>query len=341
MRKAAYALLGSMVVVAVATAIFDLVRANRIARGIEVAGVQVGGLSASSARQRLADRLSRALERPVTVRAGHRRFTLPAHRSSVRVNPRAMVEAAIDRSRGGNPLSRAFRDLRGKPVRARLPARVHYSEAAVRALARRVKRSVDRRPRSARIRPSGAGVGLIEARTGLRVDTSELMRRTADALGRRGAGRRVKAPIEVTQPRRTTAELRRRYSRFLTVDRQGFRLRLYRGLRLERRYTIAVGRVGFETPAGLYRIQNKGINPTWQVPNRAWAGDKAGRAIPPGPENPLKARWMGLYDGAGIHGTDEVGSLGSRASRGCIRMSIPEVIELYRQVPLKTPVYIG
>ena len=50
------------------------------------------------------------------------------------------------------------------------------------------------------------------------------------------------------------------------------------------------------------------------------------------PENPLKARWMGIFDGAGIHGTDQVGSLGSAASHGCIRMAIPDVIELYHQV---------
>jgi lipoprotein-anchoring transpeptidase ErfK/SrfK len=50
---------------------------------------------------------------------------------------------------------------------------------------------------------------------------------------------------------------------------------------------------------------------------------------------------MGIFDGAGIHGTDEVGSLGSRASHGCVRMAIPDVIELYPQVPVHTPIYIG
>ena len=77
------------------------------------------------------------------------------------------------------------------------------------------------------------------------------------------------------------------------------------------------------------------------MPEEEWAGDKAGKIIPPGPENPIKSRWMGIYDGAGIHGTDEVGSLGSRASHGCIRMAIPEVKQLYREIPVKTPVYIG
>ena len=73
----------------------------------------------------------------------------------------------------------------------------------------------------------------------------------------------------------------------------------------------------------------------------AWAGDLAGRSIPPGPQNPLKARWMGIYGGAGFHGTADIGSIGSAASHGCIRMRIPEVIELYDQVPLGAPIYIA
>jgi lipoprotein-anchoring transpeptidase ErfK/SrfK len=64
--------------------------------------------------------------------------------------------------------------------------------------------------------------------------------------------------------------------------------------------------------------------------------------IPPDdPGNPIKARWMGIYDGAGIHGTDALGSLGSAASHGCIRMAIPDVEALYDQVEVGTPVYIS
>ena len=59
------------------------------------------------------------------------------------------------------------------------------------------------------------------------------------------------------------------------------------------------------------------------------------------PSNPIKARWMGIYDGAGIHGTDAEHSIGTAASHGCIRMRIAEVKELYDQVPVGTPVYIA
>jgi lipoprotein-anchoring transpeptidase ErfK/SrfK len=50
---------------------------------------------------------------------------------------------------------------------------------------------------------------------------------------------------------------------------------------------------------------------------------------------------MGFYDGAGIHGTADEASIGNAASHGCIRMLIPEVIDLYDRVPLNTPLYIS
>jgi lipoprotein-anchoring transpeptidase ErfK/SrfK len=79
------------------------------------------------------------------------------------------------------------------------------------------------------------------------------------------------------------------------------------------------------------------------MPNSSWvAPADRGKVIPGGsPENPLKARWLGIFDGAGIHGTDATYSLGTAASHGCIRMAIPDVIDLYDQVPVSTPVYIA
>jgi lipoprotein-anchoring transpeptidase ErfK/SrfK len=97
-----------------------------------------------------------------------------------------------------------------------------------------------------------------------------------------------------------------------------------------------------DTPAGLYNIQNKAENPAWHVPQSDWAGKLAGQVIAPDdPRNPIKARWMGIYDGAGIHGTTAEGSIGTAASHGCIRMRIPDVIDLYDRVETGAPVYIA
>lgn len=83
------------------------------------------------------------------------------------------------------------------------------------------------------------------------------------------------------------------------------------------------------------------MNPAWSVPEAPWTGDLAGQVIPPGPSNAIKARWMGFFEGAGIHGTDDVSSIGTAASHGGIRMRVPEVIELYRRVEVGTPVHVS
>jgi len=332
--------LALVVLLAAAVAVYDLTRRGTVAEGVEVGGVDVGGLNRDLARDKLARQLEPKLARRVEVRVGGRGFTLDAGRSKVRADAAGMADAALARSREGDPFSRTFRQLTGRPLGARLPARVSYDRSAVSRFASWVERRADRDARSARVRPRGEGIEVVSARRGVDVDARSVERSLARGL--RGVRRRsVRAPAEFSRPKLSTAELRKRYPRYITVDRQNFRLRLYRGLKLKRTYTIAVGQVGFDTPAGVYRIQNKGVNPTWYVPEEEWAGDKAGKIIPPGPENPIKSRWMGIYDGAGIHGTDEVGSLGSRASHGCIRMAIPEVKQLYREIPVKTPVYIG
>jgi lipoprotein-anchoring transpeptidase ErfK/SrfK len=187
-----------------------------------------------------------------------------------------------------------------------------------------------------------ASLPVIPSRRGLElIGRKRLTRRVAEALGRPGRGRTVRARVKILQPKVSTRELADKYPQFITIDRPGFTLRFFKRLRLARTYRIAVGQVGLETPAGLYHVQNKAVNPAWHVPNSAWAGSLAGQVIPGGTaENPLKSRWMGIYDGAGIHGTADVGSLGTAASHGCIRMAIPDVEELYDQVPVQTPVFV-
>jgi lipoprotein-anchoring transpeptidase ErfK/SrfK len=152
--------------------------------------------------------------------------------------------------------------------------------------------------------------------------------------------RSLEVPTHLTPAKVRAADVPVRYRNFILIRRSSFRLQYFHDLRLARSYPIAVGQQGLETPAGLYEVQGKETNPYWHVPDSAWAGDKAGQLVPPGPDNPIKARWLGFNGGAGIHGTEDVGSLGQAASHGCVRMAIPDVIDLYRRVPVHTPVKV-
>jgi lipoprotein-anchoring transpeptidase ErfK/SrfK len=325
---------------AVAAYAYDSSRDDVIANGVTVAGVDVGGMDVGEARVVVAKRLEGPLEQPIAVVRGKRRFNLSAADAGVQADVDGMVDAARQRSRSGSLFSRVARDLSGREESAEVPARVSYDKAAVRRLVRRVGRGLNRDARDAEV--SFPSLDKVKEQKGRAVKTTMLRRRLAQALTVPGVDRRVAAPVRILRPKVTQADLAEKYPRLLVADRANFQLRFYKNLQLVKSYSVAVGAVGFDTPAGLYHIQNKAVDPAWTVPNSDWAGSLAGTTVPGGSaENPLKARWLGIFDGAGIHGTDQTYSLGSAASHGCIRMAIPDVIELYDQVPVGAPIYIA
>jgi lipoprotein-anchoring transpeptidase ErfK/SrfK len=328
-----------LVVGAVSVYAYDSSNEDEIANGVTVAGVPIGGRSTEEARAELQRKVVRPLEQPIAVTRGTRRFELSAQQAGLRVDLGAMVDQALARSRDGNMLSRALRDLTGSDEDAQVPVRVTYSKTAPADLVKRVSKAIDRPAQDARV--SFPAVTPVKERNGLRVDAAKLESDVRSALTDPHK-RTVEAPTSVTRPKVTRAQLAEKYPTLLVVQRGSFQLKLYKHLRFKKSYRIAVGQVGLETPAGLYHIENKGVNVPWNVPRAPWAGSLGGTTVPGGaPDNPLKARWLGIFAGAGIHGTDQLGSLGTAASHGCIRMAIPDVIELYGKVPVKTPIYIA
>jgi L,D-transpeptidase-like protein/putative peptidoglycan binding protein len=330
-----------LVVLAVAAYGYDTSRDDLIAEGVHVAGVDVGGMRGDAASERLRALLGPALERPVRVVVAGQRFKLTARRSHLAADVDGMVDEALEVSRDGGLPARVWRGITGREVNSELAARVSYSNVAVRRFLRRVKHAVNREPHDAEVSFHTASLPAIPSRTGLRLDARRLRTSVRGALESIGGGRRVRGRVKVVQPKVTTEDLAGKYPAVVTVDRANFTLRFFKSLKLAKTYKIAVGQVGLETPAGVYHVQNKAIDPAWHVPKRDWAGALAGKVIPGGvPENPLKSRWLGIFDGAGIHGTADIGSLGSAASHGCIRMAVPDVEELYDAVPVQAPVYI-
>jgi lipoprotein-anchoring transpeptidase ErfK/SrfK len=323
---------------------YDASRDDLIADGISVGGVSVGGMRAAEARLAIENQLTEPLSEPLVVRHKGRRFKLSAGEAKLRVASERMVQAALDKSREGNVISRTVRELTGEdPDEAELPARVSYSRAAVDKLVEKVAGELNQAPQDASVTFGSTSLGTVEGREGVEVKTDKLRRAIRSELVLPAADRVVEVSTRVVQPEVTREELAAKYPVVVTVDRPNFQLRLWRNLELAETYTVAIGAVGYDTPSGLYNIQNKAVDPAWTMPDSDWvAPADRGKVVPGGvPENPLKARWLGIYNGAGIHGTDAVSSLGSAASHGCIRMAIPDVVELYDQVPVSTPVYIA
>jgi lipoprotein-anchoring transpeptidase ErfK/SrfK len=278
----------------------------------------------------------------VITAAGHR-YTLAAEKLHRRVDVDALVEEAVRRSHRGGIVHRTLESLKKTPVHANLPIEVDYSKTAVRKVAARVGADIDRAPVDATVTPDASGLREQRGRNGVKVAETSLKKRLNTALAKPKEVTPVRARVTPVKPKVTAADLASKYPSYIIVDRQHFTLRLYRNLKLDRTYPIAVGRQGLETPAGLYDVQWRETNPSWHVPNSAWAGDLAGTTIPPGPDDPIKARWMAFNGGAGIHGIDpsEYSSIGHNASHGCVRMRIPDVIDVYDKTDVGTPVYVA
>jgi L,D-transpeptidase ErfK/SrfK len=94
-------------------------------------------------------------------------------------------------------------------------------------------------------------------------------------------------------------------------------------------YPISIGKMDWKTPLGMTRIVHKA------------EGRPLPKAVPAGPDNPLGdyAMRLGIPGGAYlIHGTNAPAGVGMQVTHGCIRMYPENIAELYKLVPVNTPV---
>lgn len=112
---------------------------------------------------------------------------------------------------------------------------------------------------------------------------------------------------------------------------------VYQGNSLKVSYPVAVGREGWETPTGQFKV-------TSMVKNPGWTNPFTGEVMTSGSESPLGERWIQFWtDGKnaiGFHGTPSRESVGRAASHGCVRMYNEDVRELYALVLVGTPVTV-
>jgi len=327
---------------AVAAYAYDGSQKDELAEGVTINGVDVSGMSRDEATQTVQNRVLAPQRKPVAVKFQKKTYKLPAKSLKIQADVDTAIDEAFEKSREGSLPGRVLREVTGGSVDASIPVDVKYSTKAVNQFVREVAEGVNVDPVDASIAAGPDSLSVVKASNGHKLRDNLLEKQLKGLLDSGKGSRALVAKVNVTKPKVSTAEVAEKYPTYLTLDRSTYQLKLWKDLELAKTYTVAVGQVGLDTPAGSYTIQNKQVDPVWNVPMSDWAGDMAGQTVPGGvPENPLKARWMGIYDGAGIHGTDDEGSLGSAASHGCVRMAVADVIDLYDRVDVGTPIYIG
>ncbi len=112
---------------------------------------------------------------------------------------------------------------------------------------------------------------------------------------------------------------------------------LYQGEKSIASYPVAVGAATTPTPQGQFEVSKLIIEPVWQSP---WTGEMHA----PGPNSALGLRWIGFYTSEsgsfGFHGTPTLDSIGKAVSNGCVRMYNEDVVALFSQVRIGTPVIV-
>ena len=141
------------------------------------------------------------------------------------------------------------------------------------------------------------------------------------------------------------ARTTKRAARRIVVSIPDRKLVLIEDGRILLTFRIAVGAPDSPSPNGTFRVANMVTEPVYYHP---------GEVIPPGAENPVGPRWIGLtIKGYGIHGTNEPRLIGRRASHGCIRLNnrdvkilfaylrVGDVVELHAQRDAETAQLFG
>ena len=116
------------------------------------------------------------------------------------------------------------------------------------------------------------------------------------------------------------------------------------------RYGVGVGR-GARYRSGVFTVNRKAKWPSWRPTDamirrepHKYARYKNGLAG--GPNNPLGARALYLYNDAGrdtylrIHGTNEPSTIGHAVSNGCARLTNEHVADLYERVAIGATVHL-
>lgn len=152
-------------------------------------------------------------------------------------------------------------------------------------------------------------------------------------VGGTAAGQ-IEIPEHAPTAGRDTAPEPTRYAPVsLEASRTTRMLTVMRGADVIKTYQIAVGQDRYPTPVGTFAIRKIIWNPSWRPPPGAdWAKDKTAKG-PGEPGNPMKVVKMFFKEpDYYIHGTDQIQSLGSAASHGCLRMAPDEVADLAKLV---------
>ena len=311
---------------------------ERIPPGVYAGGLDLSNMTVPEAEAKLHE-LDAPLAQPVVVAVAGKRFKITGKQVKFSFDAARTARRAYEMGTA-NPPDQS--QAGGTAARLDVPLVVDFRTGTIQGIVRTIAKRVYLGPRDATLTITLRKMVRHKSRKGRALDQKATRAAIAAAFGTPDPALRLLKPgRKEVKPKVNALQLAKLYPTVVTIDKASFRLRLFKRLHLVKSYGVATGMPAYPTPSGRFRITNKAVNPVWTAPNSPWAGELAGTSTPGGsPANPLKARWLGITNGVGIHGTGQEWSIGSRASHGCLRMRVADVIDLYPRVPVGTPVLI-
>ena len=298
-------------------------RAGAVALPVEESEPSLTTAAAAEMLPAVQAAVAERLDQPVTVTAGDEAWEVRPRDVGAEPDLDAVTQHVRTAGEGAEP---GAEDV---------PVTVAPDAVAERAAA--IADELDRPARDAQLDWSSGWIEVTDERTGLSVDREALTAELHAAL--EDGTEAVEPHVERTQPA-VTADA---YSKVLLVRQNERRLYLYVDGEIAREWPVAVGAPDSPTPKGVFEVGAKRHSPTWNNPAPDGWGSDMPKTVGPGYDNPLGLRAINWNRGGvdtliRLHGTAEVSSIGQAASRGCVRLTNDDVVELYDLVPSGTTI---
>ncbi|MGH2699546.1 MAG: L,D-transpeptidase family protein [Actinomycetota bacterium] len=300
---------------------------GKLLPGTSVAGIDVAGMTSKEALRAVKTEIAPQLDREITLTYEGREWTTTPRALGAHGDAKRAVETAMSASEQTSFMDKVGMRFLNERVDFERDVAITYPGKGAKALVKKIAGKIDVEPVDAALDYSTGWVEITKEKTGVQVNVDKSFKSLRKAL--RGGGERVEVAHKILKPEVTSEA----YDQVLLVRHNERKLYLYEDGEISSSWTVAVGQPNYPTPTGVYTVTELRYMPTWINPAPDGWGASMPAEIAPGVNNPLGVRAVNWSAPAiRFHGTENLSSLGTAASHGCVRMSNDDVIQLYDRI---------
>lgn len=306
---------------------------DKILPGATIAGIDVGGMSRREAVRAVKDEIGPQMRREIKVEWRQQSWKITPKQLGARSDAAAAVERALVASQDTSMFDKAQMRWLGQDLDFSEDVALRYPKKGAVSFIAGLAQEFNENPLDASIDYSSGWVEFVKETTGRQVDEKASASNLLAAL--RSGGDTADLEVDINKPDVVVED----FEQVLLLRQSEFTVYLYQDQEITNEWPVAVGQSAYPTPTGQWSVIDKVEGPTWTNPAPDGWGADMPATIPPGISNPLGLAAV-YWDASGIrfHGTSDVGSIGTAASHGCVRMFNEDVLELYDIVEIGTPI---